>query len=440
MAKSLGKILGIAILLLMPSASFAYNNLDATPVVAVSGDLWFELTASTTIESVTFYAGAVPSLISPTSIISWNIGESDQPDNINTCVSESFTVEEIGIPFVTSYSSDFDSYGLITVNFTGDCSFPSGNFLLNSSVAGYVLGLSSTFNYAEGNMLATNYSQNTLPTFNFVEGIQSIENTRFLNATITANASAPKDVKIGITYYLDPNEVNRNVSALNPTTVTVKYANRTNLQFSTLGFAIATSTGTGTVLATIPDGSISDSGTFDLLIQFSNGGCAIGLSPCPFPDSYIYTDFTLTGKAVSAVGLLENYNYLPPTAGDREYVPCGITDLGGCLINVGIFLMTPSQESVDTFNEKTADLYTRSPFVYASQIPDIVGNLFPTATENFDFGVNTALGHVSFFSTAQIQGLPYTSTIRSMIEWSLWLGMAFLLYRKVMAIHDTHVS
>lgn len=400
-----------------------------------SGDFFFTLSATTTISNIEIRT-ANSGLVSQTALISWNIGLTDAPDNVNTCISGQKTIEEWGIPLNTSFDTDFENYAEVVIPFSGDCTFGAGTYIMNSSLGGYVLN--ATINNTPEVWHVLNAGDAEIPLV-LIEGINNSKNTRFLSASTSARTTTPKDVLVNISYFIDPTEKNINISSLNPTLVTVKWANRNNNTFSTLGYSIATSTGTGTVLATIPDGDIQDNGTFDLLIQFSNGGCSIGLSACPFPDSYIYTWFTLTNKTVTAVGALENYNTanLPIS---KEYGDCGLGDIGGCIINAGIYLFIPSATSLEGIGNTMDIFWTKIPFVYIQDIKTVVQELFPTGTDSFSLGVETAIGHVEFMSTTKMNETPLLPQLRTMISYFLWIAFAWVVYRKALGIHNTNAT
>jgi len=288
-----------------------------------------------------------------------------------------------------------------------------------------------------GGIWTASSTNNSLP-LSLIDGINSQQKTRFLSLSVTASSTVPKDVHFRMTYFLDPSEINRSVSAFNPTQISLSISKKPATTFDVYSYNISTSTGTSSVDLTLPDASIADNGDFDLLVQFSNQSVPFG-GARPFEKSYIYTAFTLTNKAVTATSPIENYNtnFVASTTVARD---CGLTDIGGCFVNAFSYLFQPSDESVNAFVATYETVWEKAPFAYAGDIPDVVNEIFPTGTENFSIGADTSIGEVTFLSTEMISSIPLASTLRSIMGYILWLGFAFAVYRKVLSINDNHVA
>jgi len=119
-----------------------------------------------------------------------------------------------------------------------------------------------------------------------------------------------------------------------------------------------------------------------------------------------------------------------------QYEKCNILDVGCGIRNAFKFLFAPSTDALTDFTETYNELWTKAPFVYLNEIPTIIEELTPGSTTNFSIGLTTAMGAVVFFDTNTMENMPYKSTIRLMIEYALWLGFAFLIYRKAINIHE----
>lgn len=127
-------------------------------------------------------------------------------------------------------------------------------------------------------------------------------NTHFTSLTVSDLAGGV--VKIDVDYNLDQTEIDTSVSALNPDNVSFGYATSGFPSFYSEDIDQSVD-GVGSVSHTssaLPDGSYTG------LVKFSNAGCSFGLSACPFPASYVYFDFTLSGGVVTASTTGEFYN------------------------------------------------------------------------------------------------------------------------------------
>jgi len=263
-------------------------------------------------------------------------------------------------------------------------------------------------------------------------GFNSITNTRFLSLDITGTSTVNFDVD----YYLDPNEVNVNVSQLNPTYVRYKYSLNPTLVFDSEYDPInPLVTGTSSSLGQLT--GLSD-GLYDLSISFSNFGCNAELSACPFPDSYVYSSFTITGGVLSATGTLEFYDSQSFLDEGSYARPCGITDIGGCLINALSFLFVPSSESLQTFSDLNDSLENKFPFAYAYDFSNQIDNLYSgalTATTTIAFDFN-GYGDLTLLSADLLSDVPFSSLIKSILGYLLWLMFAVQMYRRTLTVFN----
>jgi len=126
---------------------------------------------------------------------------------------------------------------------------------------------------------------------------------------------------------------------------------------------------------------------------------------------------------------------------DTQYEECGFFAFSGCLNNSFRFLFIPDTETVSQFSDTYDSLWEKAPFIYLSQIPDIIDTLFNQSGGTFSIGIDTGLGEFTFFNASQVAAVPNATTIKNIGAAFLWITFAFMLYRKTLAIHDntTHV-
>lgn len=114
--------------------------------------------------------------------------------------------------------------------------------------------------------------------------------TKFTALTMSTYATG--SAKASYTYYIDPDEVNRNTSAYNPTHIEYRWSLRPSTDFEKQSISIGEVTGTGSGDIIIDD--LAD-GIYDLVLSFSNTGCFLHLSTCPFEGVTAYKTFTISG-------------------------------------------------------------------------------------------------------------------------------------------------
>lgn len=261
-------------------------------------------------------------------------------------------------------------------------------------------------------------------------GFNSVMNTRFTDLDITGTST----LNIDVDYFLDGDEIDTTVSAKNPTWVKFWYADRasTSTDFEKINEVISVVAGSSTVDTNIT--GLAD-GTYDLLIGFSNFGCSAGLSDCPFPDSYVYSSFTIGGGVLTATGTNEFYDRTSPIQ-DNTYQECGITNIGGCLINAGLYLFVPDDDSIQQISDSFEGLQTTFPFVYAFQANDYIDTLFSATSTDAGIVASTTLGTITFVNRAMLEAVPYSDTFRTIIAYSMWLTFLWGAYRVVLKMFN----
>jgi len=262
-------------------------------------------------------------------------------------------------------------------------------------------------------------------------GFNTAYETRFTDIDFSGTST----INIAAQYYLDEDEVDTSTSLYNPTAVRYQYALQPGTTLTGRSESIdpgdfGTSTAT-TSISGLPDG------TYDLLVSFSNGGCAIGVSDCPFPFAYVYTEFTVSGGVLTATGTPEFYDQTNPLSEVTEQ-PCSLTELDGCIANAFSFLFVPSVSSLDGFTALNESLETKFPFAYAYDVSDQYDALFSTAlatstTISIPFGT---FGNITLLSEAMLEAVPFASVIRSILAALLWVMLMANVYRRTLKIFN----
>lgn len=120
--------------------------------------------------------------------------------------------------------------------------------------------------------------------------------------------------------------------------------------------------------------------------------------------------------------------------------PCGLTEITGCFVNVGILLFVPDTEKVTQFTNLSDTLESKFPFVYVYQFSDAISDLYtgtPTAssTISYDFA---GLGTMTLLSVDLLEDVPYQAWLRNVIGYLMWIMFAILMYNRGLRIFNTN--
>lgn len=252
--------------------------------------------------------------------------------------------------------------------------------------------------------------------------------TRFTGLTVTGTST----IEIDANYLINLSEINTSVSQYNITNVRFTYGN-TATSVNTLGIDILPLSSTGTAQLSLD--SLSD-GKYDLQVTFGNLGTPFN-AIVPFPLSYMYTSFTISGGVLIATSSIEFYNNTNPPPVENVYEDCSLTKLGGCINNSFRFLFIPSQESYEEILSIRDQLRDRIPFVYLYDTAEIVNKVFDTTqAQTLDVELNLGFGNLTLIDEDMIANAPQASTIRALLSAFLWVSFALVAYRMALGVHD----
>lgn len=238
-------------------------------------------------------------------------------------------------------------------------------------------------------------------------------NTRFTDLSITGTST----INMLAGYFLDENEIATNTPALNPSQVKFNISLRPSASQSGQGIDI-TPFVFGTTSSTSADFSGLADGIYDVFIHFSNLGEPFG-GARPFPNSYVYSFFEISGGVLVDSGTPEIYNGV-----DEEtpvYQDCSITQLGNCLVNILTFLFVPSAGALNKFTSLSDELRATVPFGYIFYLYDGLAGISIDGTPAFE-----------------MPELPFMADIftplRTGMAAILWAFFAFVFYRRLKTI------
>jgi len=122
-------------------------------------------------------------------------------------------------------------------------------------------------------------------------------------------------------------------------------------------------------------------------------------------------------------------------------VACGLTDLGGCLQNMVVWLFYPTPDTLAQFS--SVNLNGKFPFTYIYQIGQIRNSLFTSTTTvstaltvNLWKIGNAATSTIELISRDKVSAVPFSGTIYTVLTFLIWILMAEYIYYRVIRIHD----
>jgi len=130
-------------------------------------------------------------------------------------------------------------------------------------------------------------------------------------------------------------------------------------------------------------------------------------------------------------------------SGLPEPADCSLSAITGCIKNAAVWLFYPSSDSVDSFKGLSDTLSGKFPFAYAYGINTMRLELFEaaqTSTTTISLNFKIIPGHatstLTLLSPTLLSNVPYSSTVKTILSWILWLlGIEYIYYR-VLRSHD----
>jgi len=130
-------------------------------------------------------------------------------------------------------------------------------------------------------------------------------------------------------------------------------------------------------------------------------------------------------------------------SGLPEPADCSLSAITGCIKNAAVWLFYPSSDSVDSFKGLSDTLSGKFPFAYAYGINTMRLELFEaaqTSTTTISLNFKIIPGHatstLTLLSPTLLSNVPYSSTVKTILGWILWLlGIEYIYYR-VLRSHD----
>jgi len=259
--------------------------------------------------------------------------------------------------------------------------------------------------------------------------------------TPDGGGSGTSTLLFDVSWFLDPTEINRTISAFNPTHVLIEYAPTT--PFESNAYVIASTTGSSTdtfeVLNTFDPDTL-----YTVRVSFTNTGALFSGAEVPFADSYLYTTFTTDSSGdFLAQGDVENYNGLEPREvsllDSFQLVACSHLDLFCQATNfakwVASTLFVPSNDSITFVLGQRDDLLGKLPFSVFTEFKTAYDSSLSSSSASssslslYLYGENVPV--ISTSSLGSVTGTGWLSGLRYLVIAGMWIGFAWYCISRI---------
>jgi len=282
------------------------------------------------------------------------------------------------------------------------------------------------------------YWNNVTKTASKIEYNPLATKTKFIDLNVSGTAST---TALKITYNIDISEI---TPETRPDTLAVTITNTESAQIAEKKKIILPLVNgvSSTTLNIIPADYLNSTSTelsdgeYSAFVKFWN---LLGQN-YTFPTE-ITANFTISGGVVSSYQIVSQEEAITPFI-EPKYQVCSLTNISGCISNAFIFLLYPSQSSINNFTSLYDQLSTRFPFAYFTDFNDSISAIFTNATTaNLSITVPfSTLGDIELISASQIQSVPFASLIRTILGAIIWVMLAINIYRRTQLIFNQNHS
>lgn len=257
----------------------------------------------------------------------------------------------------------------------------------------------------------------------------SAHNTRFTDLQFQQTSTTTMTATVD--YFIDMEEIDTTQSLYNPTLVRMGLSLRPTTTASYRSESIEGYTDGNNQVQLIRDTTELSDGVYDVIIQFSNGGCSMGLSECPFPQTYMYAELTIENSQLASFEALELYDSTSFLEDPVRYEQCGVSNLDGCLRNVFIWLFVPNFDNF-YFTETVNYIKTKIPFSYFFTIQDQLSNLEQTSSlPVITVEYHELIGEITVLDTNNYTEPPWND----IFSWVRTTSIAFIYFTLILVLY-----
>jgi len=125
--------------------------------------------------------------------------------------------------------------------------------------------------------------------------------------------------------------------------------------------------------------------------------------------------------------------------GQEETEKCdGTSGIGWAICSTAVFLFVPSEQAINQFTDLYDTLSTKFPFAYFTDFNDSLTTLYTGSTTQsmaitVPFG---EIGDLDLISQAQLEAIPLSSTVRTLIGMLIWFFLGATIYRRTYRIFN----
>lgn len=265
----------------------------------------------------------------------------------------------------------------------------------------------------------------------------SVYDTRFNSQTITGTRS---QLNIMTDYFLDLTELNSSNRPNSIRTdivnaqgiVVLAYINTTSYK-NTQGQHVSTST---VLKSSFYNGNDLPDGQYTALTKFYS----TSLNGPVLLRSYVQVGFTVNGGNSFTSTTQLNSNGLLPEMDSNVEQACGITSLGGCIVNAFSYLFLPDISELSQVTNFTQNLQTKFPFAYIYDFQSTIQTLYSNPQNQVtSIGFNFAgLGQLTLISQQMVSNVPFAPLIKNTLGYMMWILFGFIMYKRSLKIFNTN--
>lgn len=269
-------------------------------------------------------------------------------------------------------------------------------------------------------------------------------NTRFVGVTSIALATSTNTISFDVSQFIDISELVASSSPYNISHHYVSYQSGTSSSsLGELGFSFSPTDGYSTTSLSVQSSNFSNDGTYSFMVHFGNLN-TVFTDLYAFSQTYLLFDVVISGGIITSTHV--DTAYTPQSfLNDYSYQDCSLSAFSGCISNAVIFLIVPSDFSVETIQEQFSILLTKKPFSYFSQVTDVIQTAAgTTATTTFvnleiTFTDGALQGTYPIITKASLDAIYPDSTrllVKTAIANGLWVLFTLTLLFMILNIFN----
>jgi len=126
--------------------------------------------------------------------------------------------------------------------------------------------------------------------------------------------------------------------------------------------------------------------------------------------------------------------------GDATPLDCSTFDVGCYIKNAFMWAFFPSDDTISQF--ENLNLRGRFPFEYGFEAAEVIEEILsPESSTSTVISVQFgSFGDITLLSEDLLESIPLSEQVRQAIEWLCWIGLIFVIYKRIMKVHDSQTN